>query len=62
LKGLLGVSLEAFVLLGPDGRPRDELFLQDKLHLNPAGYAVWTAALAPVLQQVLPARPRNTSP
>jgi lysophospholipase L1-like esterase len=40
-------------LLGADGRPRGELFLDDKLHLNDAGYALWTSALASLLQQAL---------
>jgi lysophospholipase L1-like esterase len=40
-------------LLGPDGKPRNELFLNDKLHLNPAGYRIWTQALTPILQQAL---------
>jgi lysophospholipase L1-like esterase len=40
-------------LLGPDGKPRDELFLNDKLHLNPAGYRLWTQALNPVLRRAL---------
>jgi lysophospholipase L1-like esterase len=38
------------LLLGPDGMPDRDLFLDDQLHLNPKGYAVWTKALAPVLQ------------
>jgi lysophospholipase L1-like esterase len=29
-------------MLGPDGRPRPELFGADMLHLNAAGYALWT--------------------
>ncbi len=36
-------------LLGADGKPRDELFRDDKLHLNEAGYAAWTEKLAPLL-------------
>ena len=28
-------------MLGPDGRPRAELFLEDGLHLSPEGYRVW---------------------
>lgn len=32
-------------LLGADGEPRRELYLDDGLHLNAAGYAVWTALL-----------------
>jgi lysophospholipase L1-like esterase len=43
-------------LLGPDGKPRSELFLKDKLHLSPAGYGVWTQALMPVLRQALESR------
>jgi len=39
-------------LLGPDGMPRADLFLQDQLHLNAQGYAVWSKALAPVLQKI----------
>jgi lysophospholipase L1-like esterase len=40
-------------LLEPDGTPRTGLFLADRLHLNAEGYAVWSAALAPVLQEIL---------
>jgi lysophospholipase L1-like esterase len=29
-------------MLGPDGRPRSELYADDGLHLSPAGYRVWT--------------------
>jgi lysophospholipase L1-like esterase len=42
-------------LLGDDGQPRDELFLPDRLHLNEAGYAVWTRILTPVLESLLAA-------
>jgi lysophospholipase L1-like esterase len=49
-------------LLGPDGKPRSELFLRDKLHLNAAGYKIWTQALAPVLRRVLPSGAGVTSP
>lgn len=41
------------VLLGPDGEPRDERFVADRLHLNQAGYAAWTTELAPVLTRLL---------
>ena len=37
-------------MLGPDGLPRAELYVADKLHLTPAGYAVWTPLLAPLLK------------
>jgi len=49
-------------LLGPEGRCRNELFLGDKLHLNAAGYGVWTQALTPVLRQVLALRRGTDSP
>jgi lysophospholipase L1-like esterase len=29
-------------MLGPDGRPRPELFIDDGLHLNEAGYRLWS--------------------
>jgi lysophospholipase L1-like esterase len=37
------------VMLDTQGRPRPELFREDGLHMKPAGYALWTAALRPVL-------------
>ncbi len=37
-------------MLGPDGRPRPELFLPDGLHLNAKGYELWTALLRPHLE------------
>lgn len=40
-------------LLGPDGRPRPELYRDDKLHLSPAGYAVWTRELTPTLEKLM---------
>jgi lysophospholipase L1-like esterase len=32
-------------MLGPTGRPRVDLFLEDGLHLNHAGYRLWSAVL-----------------
>jgi lysophospholipase L1-like esterase len=37
-------------MLGPDGRPRPDLYLADQLHMTPAGYAIWRAAIAPALR------------
>lgn len=37
-------------MLDASGAPRSELFIEDQLHLAPAGYAVWTKVLAPHLQ------------
>lgn len=36
-------------LLAGDGKPDPGLFLDDRLHLNAQGYAVWTRALAPLI-------------
>jgi lysophospholipase L1-like esterase len=39
------------VMLDAQGKPRAELFRDDGLHMLPAGYALWIAALKPVLAQ-----------
>jgi lysophospholipase L1-like esterase len=36
-------------MLGSDGEPIPELFIQDGLHMTPAGYEIWTRLLTPVL-------------
>jgi lysophospholipase L1-like esterase len=36
-------------MLGDDGKPRDELFKADGLHLNAEGYKLWNELLAPHL-------------
>jgi lysophospholipase L1-like esterase len=36
-------------MLGADGRPRPELYLEDGLHLSPEGYRIWNEALRPLL-------------
>ena len=33
-------------MLGPDGTPRMELFVEDGLHMTPAGYEIWTTLVA----------------
>ena len=38
-------------MLDTDGKPRPELLREDGLHMTPAGYAIWIAALKPVLAQ-----------
>ncbi|MCB9849239.1 MAG: hypothetical protein H6817_00880 [Phycisphaerales bacterium] len=43
----------ATILLGEDGKPRDDLFLKDRLHLNDEGYKLWNEKLAPVLMAAL---------
>ena len=37
-------------MLGPDGKPRAELFVRDGLHLNAKGYQVWAELLLPHLK------------
>ena len=44
------IYIEAYdLVLGPDGRPRPELFLDDKLHLNAAGYELLADRVRPFL-------------
>lgn len=42
-------------MLGDDGRPRPELFVQDGLHLNQAGYKLWSGIVRELLPIVPPA-------
>jgi len=41
-------------MLGGTGTPRPELFLDDGLHLNAAGYALWRQVLAPIVLTTVP--------
>ncbi|MBI3414333.1 MAG: hypothetical protein HY043_03275 [Verrucomicrobia bacterium] len=36
-------------MLGADGRPRPEIFSDDRLHMNPEGYRLWTQIVKPHL-------------
>jgi len=36
-------------MLGKDGNPRPELFVEDNLHINDEGYKLWTSILQPYL-------------
>ncbi len=38
------------VMLGADGKPKPELFVQDGLHMNQAGYDLWNAMIWPLLK------------
>jgi lysophospholipase L1-like esterase len=38
-------------MLGADGLPRPELYVEDRLHMTPEGYRVWRAILAPVVER-----------
>lgn len=37
-------------MLGADGQPRLELYSADRLHMSPAGYAIWRELVAPLLK------------
>ena len=36
-------------MLNASGKPRPELFLEDGLHMNADGYAIWRERIAPIL-------------
>lgn len=36
-------------MLGPNGQPRPELYVEDGLHMTPAGYEIWTRVVRPYL-------------
>ena len=37
-------------MLGADGLPKPEIFGEDKLHMNAAGYAIWQEVVGPFLR------------
>jgi len=43
-----------FAFLNSEGKPKDELFIKDLLHLNPDGYAVWTDIIKKEIMKVVP--------
>lgn len=42
-----------YAFLDETGKPDDTLFLQDKLHLNPQGYEIWTRIIKDELDRIL---------
>jgi len=40
------------LMLGPDGKPKPDIFVADQLHMNPKGYAIWKEAVKPFLEPV----------
>jgi hypothetical protein len=36
-------------MLKPDGTPMDDIFQEDRLHMNPKGYAIWQKLIEPLL-------------
>ncbi len=49
-------------MLGPDGKPRPELFLGDGLHMTRTGYDIWRAAVGKALQWKLAPLPAHPTP
>lgn len=37
------------LMLGPDGQPRPDIFIADRLHMNERGYELWKTVVGPVL-------------
>ena len=37
-------------MMGPDGTPKPDIFVEDKLHMNEKGYAIWKEIVAPYLK------------
>ena len=46
-------------LLGSDGQPRPELYLEDRLHLAPACYDAWRGTLFPILVDFVGLEPQS---
>lgn len=44
------------LMLSVTGEARPELFVEDRLHMNPDGYAIWVKAITPILPKNLEAR------
>jgi lysophospholipase L1-like esterase len=40
-----------YKMLKPDGSPIDDIFIEDKLHMNAKGYALWKKAIEPYLKK-----------
>jgi lysophospholipase L1-like esterase len=38
---------------GEDGKPREDLFVADRLHLNRKGYELWTSIVAPRVREAM---------
>ena len=36
-------------MLNANGAPKEEIFVDDKLHMNSKGYAIWIQAIKPYL-------------
>jgi lysophospholipase L1-like esterase len=36
-------------MLGPDGNPKPDIYVEDRLHMNANGYAIWREIVGPWL-------------
>lgn len=43
-------------MLGEDGKPRPELFVEDGLHMSKQGYKSWTRVMLPLIQKAMQAQ------
>lgn len=50
-KGFTFVDLQAAFL--DEGKPKPELFIEDMLHMNGKGYAIWISTLKPQIDQAM---------
>jgi lysophospholipase L1-like esterase len=55
IKGLRNVEFaDVFTqMLSSDGKFRDELYVSDRLHMTPLGYAIWTDILSPMVKKAV---------
>ena len=37
-------------MMGADGKPKPDIFVEDQLHMNPKGYVIWKAVVGPYLK------------
>ncbi len=49
-------------MIGPDGKPRPELFVNDGLHLNATGYAVWADIVGQAVGPVVTPQTQEAKP
>ena len=38
-------------MLGQDGQPKPDIYVDDRLHMNPRGYAIWREVVGPYLKK-----------
>jgi lysophospholipase L1-like esterase len=55
IKGIRNVEFaDIFTpMMTSDGKFRDELYVSDRLHMTPTGYAIWTEILSPMVKKAI---------